>query len=158
MSENNFRDSVKVPETVTSNHLSQMEKSSIEALYLYTDNSLYSIYAFLRDYYFENPSIECTVPPIGRNYYYSLYFELSHAHDDFLAGNLSIQDLNKQFNKLCSHYKTDPLTIFETYSLVENAKKDPSKDLDSLVESIQDQVSACWEQMKADRENQNEIE
>lgn len=164
MENNDFKKSLKVSESKVSPNNLQVDTQSTEALYLYTNNSLYEIIQFLRNFYKKNPTQDMPKSDYvktshAENYYYSLSFELSHAYDDFLEGNLSTENFKKQFNNLCSHYKTNPLAIFNTHDLVMNAKKNPiQNDVTSLINSIESQVDVYWEKMKSDEENQhNEI-
>lgn len=164
MEDNDFKKSLKVPESESSNHNPQLDAPSTEALYLYTNNSLDEIFYFLRDFYIKNPTQDMLESDYvksshAESYYYSLGFEFSHAYSNFLDGKLSIENFKKQFNNICSHYKTNPLEIFETHNLVIEAKENPTQnDFNSLVNSIESQVDVCWEKMKADKENQNQIE
>lgn len=157
---NDFFESLKVSDLKQSTHNSLEDRQSTEALYRYTNNSLDEIFYFLRNFYEENPTQEMlesdyNISSHAENYYYSLKFELSHAYTDFLAGNLSIQDFKNQFDNLCSRYKTNPLTIYETHNLVIKAKeKSTQNDFKSIVNSIESQADVCWEKMKADKENQ----
>ena len=164
MEDNNFRKSLKVSESDLSTHNSQVDTPSTKALYLYTNNSLDKIFYFLRDFYKKNPTQDMIESDYvktshAESYYYSLRFELSHAYSNYLDSKLSVENFKEQFNNLCSHYKTDPLAIFETYNLVMEAKENPTKnDLNILVNSIESQADACWEKMKADKKSQKQIE
>lgn len=157
MKDNDFKKSLKVSESELSTHNSQVDTPSTKALYLYTNNSLDEIFYFLQDFYKKNPTQDMIESDYveashAESYYYSLRFELSHAYSNYLNGNLSIENFIEQFNNLCSHYKTNPLAIFETYNLVMKAKENPIKnDLNRLVNSIETQADVCWERMKTDK-------
>lgn len=163
MEDNNFKKSLKVSGLGQTTNNATVDAPSIEALYLYTNNSLDEIFYFLRDYYDKNPTQEMLehsgTPSHAESYYYSLRFEISHAYSDFLDGNLSIEKFKEQFNNFCSHYKTNPRIIFETHKSVTRAKENATQnDFDTLVNSLEAQADACWEKMKEDKENQNQVE
>lgn len=157
---NNFLESLKVSDSERLNHNKLEDRESTEALYLYTNNSLDDIVYFLRDFYNENPTQETiesghNIASHAESYYYSLRFELSHAYIDFLDGNMSIQDFKNRFDNLCSHYKTNPLTIYKTHNLVIRAKeKSTQNECKSIVNSIEIQADDCWKKMKEDKENE----
>lgn len=164
MENNDFKRSLKVPESELSTHNFQVNDPSVKALYIYINNSLDEIFYFLRDFYKENPTEDMiksdhVKSSHAESYYYSLRFEFSHAYSDFLDGNLSIEDFKEQFNNLCSRYKTNPLTICETHNSIMEAKENSTQyDLKSLVNNIEVQVEDCWKKMKSDKESQNQVE
>ena len=164
MKDNDFKNNLKVSPQEISTPSTQVDRESIEALYHYTYNSLDKIFYFLIDFYEKSPTADLhgsknVKATIGPNYFYSLKFELSHAYDDFLRGNLSIDSFKKQFNDLCSHYKTNPLDIFNTYDSVRIATENPYKhDLGSIVKNIESQVEECYEKMNAEKNSQQQME
>ena len=156
MKDNDFIKSLKVSDSKLSVHQLQIDDLSTEALYLYTNNSLDEIFYFLRNFYEENKlKSGHRESSHAENYYYSLRYELSDAYSNYLDGNLNIVDFEKQFNKVCSHYKTNPLTIYTTHDLVVQAKeKKGQNDLKNIVDSIEAEADACWEKINKDRESQ----
>ena len=155
-----FLESLKISDSEQLTHNSLQDRQATEALCRYTNHSLDEIFYFLRNFYKENPTQEMLESPYkisshAESYYYSLQYELVHAYSDFVNGKLSIQDLKDKFYNVCSHYKTDPLTIFKTHDSVIRVKRDPTQhDLESTVNSIEAQADICWEKIEEDRENQ----
>ncbi len=164
MENNDFKRKLKVSESEVPTHNSQVDNPSIKALYFYTNNSLHEIFGFLNEFYKENPTEDMIKSKYvksshAESYYYSLQFELSHSYSDFLGGKLSIEGFKEKFNNVCSHYKTNPLAIYETHNLIREAKENSKQhDFKSLVNNIEGQADDCWEKMKSDKENQNQVE
>ena len=160
MKDKDFKKSLKVSDSKLSVHQLQIDDLSTEALYLYTNNSLNEIFYFLSNFYKENQEENMlesgyNEPSHAESYYYSLRYELSDAYRNYLDGKLNIEDFERQFNKVCSHYKTNPLTIYTTHDLVVQAKeKKGQNDLKNIVDSIEAETDACWKKINEDRESQ----
>ena len=154
MKDNDFKKSLIVTDSGLPIHQSQIDNLSTEALYLYTNNSLDEIFYFLRDFHKENmPESEHGKTSHAESYYYSLRYELTDAYSNYLDGNLNVEDFEKQFNKVCSHYETNPLAIYRTHDLVVQAKeKSVKNDLKNIVDSIENEADACWEKINEDRD------
>lgn len=160
MQNNGFKKSLEVSVSNLSTHKSQMNNLSTEALYLYTNNSLDEIYYFLRNFYKENPrpqTLESKKNGLSHaeSYYYSLRYELSDAYSNYLDGNLNIENFERQFNKICSHYKTSSLEIYKTYdSIVQAKERTKGNDFKSIVDQIEVEADQHWEKIEQDRQNQ----
>lgn len=164
MENNNFKQNLKVSQPELSVEKTQEDSKSVEALYLYMSNSLWDIREFLRDFYKKNSELETSEstkqgPSPAESYYFSLDYELSHAYTDLSEGNLDIESFEKKFHNICSHYQTDPLSIFETSESVTRAKKDPiQNNFDTVVNNIEAKANECWGKMEEEKNKGKEVE
>ena len=160
MENNNFKDSIKVSSPTLSNHTTKEDISSTKTLYLYVNSALQEILSFLRSFYQKNPENvhkqDLHVPSHAESYYYSLDFELSHAYGDFLDGKLNIHEFKSKIDSLFTHYKTTPLEIYETQSLIKKSEKFQTSDLSTLIDTIESQSDSYWKKMKQEQENQEQ--
>ena len=160
MGNKNFKDSIKVSNSTVKSNNTNEDKSSTEALYLYVDSSLQEILSFLRSFYQKNPenvhNQDLHGPSRAESFYYSLDFELSHAYRDFLDGKLDIHDFKAKIDSLFAHYKTNPVEIYETQSLVKESEKSQTSDLSTIIDTIESRADSYWEKMKQEQENQEQ--
>ena len=160
MKDNDFKESLKISTPKLPTPELSIDDLSIETLYLYTNNSLNEIFYFLRDFYQESSEenmleADNTKPSHAESYYYSLRYELSDAYSNYLDGNLNIEEFQKQFDKVCLNYKTNPLNIYKTHDSVAQAKEKAKKsNIKSIVDNLETEADSCWKKIEQDRQNQ----
>ncbi len=159
MEDNEFKKSLKATETVSQTQRFPISDTFTEALYKYTNNSLEEIFEFLLNFYQDNPTQDMIESDHiksshAENYYYSLMYELSHAHTNFLNSNSNMQNFEEQFNKICSQYNTNPLEIYKTYDLIVQAKEDLERTSHKdLVDNIEAEVDEHWKKIKENKQD-----
>ena len=66
-----------------------------------------------------------------------------------------MEDFEKQFNNICSHYNTNPLEIYKTYELIVQAKEDPDRNNQKIIDNIETEVDEHWKKIKEEKENRD---
>lgn len=144
MKNDNFKKQLKISQLESEINKNEIDSKSMEALYLYVASSLDEIFYFLHNFYKDTQS-EKRQPSSAESYYYSLRLELSHVYDDFLDKRLNAENFEKQFYDICSHYQTDPLSIYKTSDLIKTKSKDGHN---SLVNDMESNINEYWNKMK----------
>lgn len=97
----------------------------------------------------KDPNRHVYVSP-ANNFYYSVYFELSHLRDDFNSGNISKQDFEARFDDICGKSGINFQEMQEVVAQISSIEKSTQ----ALYDSLNDKVLDHFDKVKKG-ENQN---
>lgn len=92
----------------------------------------------------------------SNSYYYSLYYELSHARSDLTTKKISLEDFEKSFDSIYNKYGVDLDLLLDTLDRISELERTPNaQDRQGLVNSLDNMALAYSVRRKQEMKENN---